>query len=138
MSSTSITHLSAQILTAQSQTGDNRLQCEAIDAALDCATACEACAAACLKAPKVADFIECIRACLDCADICYATARLLARSPAVDSRIAPDQLETSRLAALRCAEICERHAVHSEVCRLCAEACRRNDVAAACLIGEAR
>lgn len=130
-------NLGSQVIANNPSGGGNVTLHECIDATSDCAIACDACASACLREGNVEALLDCVRLCLDCADLCHAVTRMLARVPDLDSRLVPEQLELCRLASVLCAEECERHASQHEHCRICAEACRKNDVACACLLGEA-
>jgi hypothetical protein len=87
---------------------------------LECAQACQRCAAACLAEKDIDRLRECIRLDLDCADICLLCATYLSRQSAFEAAI-----------CLFCADICEacgseceRHS-RFEHCRDCAEACTR-------------
>jgi len=130
-------HLSYEVIANNPGGGDSVLLRECLEATTDCAIACDACAAACLREHHVRELLACIRACLDCADVCHTAARILARVPDLDSRLATEQMELCRLACALCAEECEKHASRHPHCRICAEACRKCDVACSCLIGEA-
>ncbi|RYZ27588.1 MAG: four-helix bundle copper-binding protein, partial [Chitinophagaceae bacterium] len=50
-----------------------------IQTLLDCARACEMCAAACLDEDNVTPMAHCIELDRDCAEICYLGAKLLLR-----------------------------------------------------------
>ena|SRR5438128_8695602 len=104
----------------------------AVDACIQCAQECEACASACLNEGEVTMLAECIRLNRDCAEICWTTAAFMSR----DSRF------SDNLCAL-CAEICDvcsaecaQHAYDhcqrcAEACASCAEECRQMTHAAA-------
>jgi uncharacterized protein DUF326 len=94
----------------------------AIDASLECAQACTACADACLSEDDVAHLAACIRLDLVCASVCDATARTLSIRAGHTETLAR-LLEACATACGACAEECERHASH-EHCRICAEVCR--------------
>jgi len=86
---------------------------------LECATACEECAAACLDEEDVKHMARCIELDRDCADVCFTGAKLLLR----DSNIAHKFLAICQEACRMCAEECSLHS--HEHCQRCAEACRR-------------
>ncbi|GGI05226.1 four-helix bundle copper-binding protein [Egicoccus halophilus] len=99
------------------------LLAKVVEAALDCAGHCTACADACLEEGDPG-LVRCVRSDLDCADICAATAKVVARAGASGA----PWLELVRVCAeacRACAEECEQHAEHHDHCRACAEACRR-------------
>ena len=93
----------------------------------NCASACEACAAACLKEDDIMHMRDCIRFDRDCADICTQAVKLLQR----ESTIAKQYLllceEICRLCAAECGkhqhDHCQRCAA---ACRECAEICHQN------------
>ncbi|WP_345785267.1 four-helix bundle copper-binding protein [Roseisolibacter sp. H3M3-2] len=105
--------------------GDEGALLEAIEACVDCALTCSACADACLAEPGVAELRACIRLNQDCADICDATGRILARLTAPDSPVVGGLLRACLAACQACGAECERHAAHHDHCRACAEACLR-------------
>lgn len=92
----------------------------AIDLLLECATACTACADACLAEPGVEVLRLCIRLNLDCADLCTATARVLSRGAEADIT---SLIEACTRATRNCQDECARHAEMHEHCRICAQAC---------------
>lgn len=96
-----------------------------IDAAGDCAQACEADTDADLSEPHLAEMVACVRLCRDCRDICAAVAAVLSRPAMLDSRVVRPLLEACVASCRSCGEECERHAPRHEHCRVCAEACRR-------------
>jgi len=103
---------------------DAGLFAAAIEAASDCAQACNADTDADLSEQNLAEMVMCIRLCLDCTDICTATAAVLSR-PAERDLSATRQLVGACVAICQsCGDECERHA-HMPHCRVCAEACRR-------------
>jgi len=102
---------------------DTVLRC--IRECLDCAASCTACADACLSENDLGMLVRCIRLNLDCADACDATGRTVARQTAADLGVIRTTLKACAAACLACGQECERHAVHHEHCRLCAEVCRR-------------
>jgi hypothetical protein len=105
-----------------------------VESAQDAASACTACADACLAEDDVASLRACIRRDLDCADIAGTTASVLARQVALDPGLVRVVLEACTVAAKRCAAECELHAGTHEHCRLCAEACRRLEAAGRLLL----
>ncbi|PRZ02679.1 hypothetical protein BCE75_11853 [Isoptericola sp. CG 20/1183] len=113
---------------------DRRLLAGAVEALVECAQACTACADACLSEEMVADLRKCIRSNLDCADICDTTARVLSRHTGYDANISRAQLEACVQACRSCGEQCESHAAMHEHCRVCAEACRACERACADLL----
>ena len=94
-----------------------------IQTLLDCAAACERCAAACLDESDVKYMTHCIELDRDCADICTLAARLLMR----DSEIAHDFLLVCEKICRLCAEECSLH--QHEHCKRCAAECRACEVA---------
>lgn len=95
-----------------------------VDALVECAQACTACADACLGEEVVADLRTCIRTNLDCADSCGTTARILSRQTGGDPTVTRAHLEACVVACRACGDQCEQHAGMHERCRVCAEACR--------------
>lgn len=100
---------------------------ECIQACVDCAQTCTACACAdaCLSEDMIAEMAKCIRTDLDCADVCEATGRVLSRHTGYDANLTRAVLEACATACTSCADECEAHAGMHEHCRTCAEACRR-------------
>lgn len=98
---------------------------EMIQASLDCAQACTACADACLAEPGVEALRRCVRGSLDCADVCEVTGRLLSRHTTPDLDLVRALLWACAAACKACRAECQRHAEHHLHCRICAEACRR-------------
>lgn len=96
-----------------------RAHSELVQILLDCAAACETCAAACLYEEDPAMMARCIETDRDCADICTLGARLLLR----DSENANHYLTACVEACRLCAEECKKH--NNDHCRQCAEACDR-------------
>ncbi|MCK0115740.1 four-helix bundle copper-binding protein [Isoptericola sp. S6320L] len=113
---------------------DRRLLAGAVEALVECAQACTACADACLSEEMVADLRKCIRSNLDCADICDTTARVLSRHTGYDANVSRAQLEACIQACRSCGDQCESHAAMHEHCRVCAEACRACERACADLL----
>ncbi|MER5263986.1 four-helix bundle copper-binding protein [Actinosynnema sp. NPDC002837] len=103
---------------------DRRRLARTIDALIECAEACTACADACLSESSVAELTKCVRTNLDCADICGTTARVLSRHTGYDANISRSLLEACVMACKSCGDECGAHANVHEHCRLCAEACR--------------
>ncbi len=100
-----------------------------IDALNDCAQACTADADADLGEQHVPTLIKCIRLCLDCADVCAATAAITSRLAEYDSKITKPLLEACAATCRDCGDECEQHSKIHEHCRVCAEACRRGELA---------
>lgn len=107
---------------------------ECIAACFECAQACTACADACLAEDMVADLAAGIRTDLDCADVCAAAGNVLTRQTGGQTAIPLAVLEACRTACSTCADECEKHADMHEHCRICAEACRRCEVACGVLL----
>ncbi|GAA2855412.1 four-helix bundle copper-binding protein [Streptosporangium fragile] len=103
---------------------DRGLIADAVQALIDCAQTCTACADACLSEQQVDGLRKCIRTDLDCADICATTARVLSRHTGYDANITRAQLQSCIQACTSCADECARHAGMHEHCRICAETCR--------------
>jgi hypothetical protein len=106
----------------------------AIDASLDAAQACVACADACLAEENVADLRACIGLDEDCADVCIATARVLSRSARYDKFLVQRLLEACVRACSSCAAECRRHAEMHQHCAVCAEACAACETACRVLL----
>lgn len=92
---------------------------ELIRTLLDCATACELCAAACLDEKDVTPMAHCIELDRDCAEICFLGAKLLLR----DAEVAHAYLVVCEQACRKCAEECGKH--DHDHCKRCAESCRK-------------
>lgn len=88
-----------------------------IEQLLNCATACETCAAACLDEEDVTHMAQCIEMDRDCAELCYITAKLLTR----DSEFAHELLALCEKACRQCADECSKH--EHEHCKKCADQC---------------
>lgn len=114
---------------------DAGLLARTVEALLECAQTCTACADACLHEEQPAELRRCIRTDLDCADICAATARVLSRQGDPDPAVLRAQVQACVQACTSCAEQCEQHAGHHEHCRICAEACRACEQACTELLG---
>jgi hypothetical protein len=114
----------------QQQPTDEKLvpvHAELIQEMVNCALACEACAAACMGEENVSMMTRCIELDRDCADICSLAARLLLR----DSEIAAQYLTVVEEICQLCADECNKHEhVHckacAEACLNCAESCRES------------
>jgi hypothetical protein len=112
------TSYSTEILTHQ--------QAEVIQELVNCALACEACAALCLKEPEVRHMVRCAELARDCADTCLQASRLVVRK----SEIADNYLTICDEICRLCADECRLHdADHCEICAAacdsCAETCQR-------------
>jgi hypothetical protein len=105
-----------------------------IDAAGDCAQACEADTDADLSESNVNDMVACIRLCQDCAALCTTTAAVLSRAATMDGRVVRPLLEACVAICQSCGGECEHHAQWHGHCRVCAEACRRCEQACAELL----
>jgi uncharacterized membrane protein len=103
---------------------DRRKLAATIDALIECAEACTACADACLSESSVAELTKCVRTNLDCADVCGTTARVLSRHTGYDANISRTLLEACAMVCKSCGDECASHASMHEHCRVCAEACR--------------
>ena len=106
-----------------------------IDAVSDCAQACAADTDADLSEHNLADMVTCIRLCLNCADVCAATAGVISRPGAYEADVAKPLLQACVAICQSCGDECERHAQHHAHCRVCAEACRRCELACRELLG---
>jgi hypothetical protein len=109
---------------------------ECIEACFDCAQVCTACADACLAEDMVSELVHCIRTDLDCAEICMTTGTVLSRHTGSDASVTETLLEACRVACRVCGSDCASHADMHEHCRICAEACRRCEVACAALLSD--
>ncbi len=107
----------------------------AIEACVECAQVCTACADACLSEKMVADLATCIRTNLDCADICDTTGRVLSRHTGYDAQITRAVLAACVQACQSCGDICGEHATMHEHCRICAESCRNCEQSCRELLG---
>lgn len=110
---------------------DASLVADAIDALVQCSSACTACADACLAEPDVVDLRSCIGLNLVCADICATTARTLAMRSGEDAQVTIRQVTACAQATLTCAERCRRHGEDHQHCAECARACHRASQACA-------
>ena len=104
---------------------DRDLIADAVQATMQCAQSCTACADACLSEQQVDQLRKCIRSNLDCADICGTTARVLSRHTGHDANITRTQLEACIQACNSCGDQCAQHANMHEHCRICAKECHR-------------
>ncbi len=106
-------------------TVDRRALNNCIDAALECASTCTACADACLGEADVMPLRRCIRLNQDCADACGITARVLSRNFDGDPEFVRDLLEACARICAACGAECQHHARHHEHCKVCAAVCQR-------------
>jgi len=91
---------------------------------LDCALACENCAAACLQEENVKDMAKCIGFDIDCADMCFQAARLLQRNSEVGHQYLVLCEEICRICGNECGMHQNDHCQHcAALCQACAEAC---------------
>lgn len=95
-----------------------------IEACLDCAQTCGACADACLGEANVAELTQCIRLNQDCSDLCAATAMVASRQTGSNPGVVRRLLETCAEACRHCGDECASHAGHMAHCAVCAAACR--------------
>lgn len=100
----------------------------AVEAMLDCAQTCSACADACVAEtdPKL---VQCIRMTLDCADVCQAAGAVATRRTGSNATVVLGLLMLAEALARDCAAECDVHAGDHDHCRLCAEVCRRCEAA---------
>ena len=94
-----------------------------------------ACADACLAEEMVTELVHCIRTDLDCAEI-WRQPAVLSRHTGSDASVTEALLEACRVACRACGNDCESHATMHEHCRICAEACRRCEMACAALLSD--
>ena len=113
---------------------DARVLAASIDALSDCAQACDADADADLAEPDLSEMVRCIRLCLDCAEICRATVSVTSRQTDWEATVTRPLLAACLASCQSCGEECERHAQTHEHCRVCAEACRRGELACRTLL----
>lgn len=92
-------------------------QTQIIQELVNCALACEACSTACLAENNVAHLTRCIQLTRDCADICFQASRVVMRKSEVIDHILSNCEEICRV----CADECRKH--QHDHCQLCAEAC---------------
>ncbi len=97
-----------------------------LQACNDCAAACDHCAISCLNEPEPRAFKSCAKATLDCAAVCRLVAELIAR----DSRFTREMYLVCAHVCDATAAECEKHSVDhcqvsAEICRACADECRR-------------
>src|SRR5262245_25920721 len=104
---------------------DKQLLTRSIEACLECAQACTACADADLGEQTVADLVKCARLNLDCADMCETTARVLTRQTGYDRDLTRAVVQACAQACKVSGAECDRHARMHEHCRVCAEVCHR-------------
>jgi hypothetical protein len=86
---------------------------------LECAIACEYCAASCLNEENVDMMARCIELDRDCADTCFHTAKLITRGSEISDVILAACEKICRI----CADECKKH--DTEHCQVCAETCER-------------
>ena len=103
---------------------ENQNHEQLVQTLLNCALACENCAAQGFKEAQSEMMEKCIPLDIDCADICFQAARLLQRN----SALAHEYLLICEKACRSCAEECSKH--DHEHCKKCAQAC--NECAEAC------
>ncbi|MDW8845995.1 four-helix bundle copper-binding protein [Erwinia sp. MMLR14_017] len=99
---------------------------ECIDACYLCATACDNCAASCLKEENLEMMRDCIRLDMQCANIC----RLSAQFMALDSESAKKLCAVCAEICQQCGDECGKHQHDhcqqcAKACHACAEACRK-------------
>jgi predicted PolB exonuclease-like 3'-5' exonuclease len=107
---------------SETRTSQNQLDPEStelIQELINCALACEACAAACLTEQEVTSMTRCIELNKDCADICFLASRLVMRESEVQEQYLAICEEICRL----CMEECQKY--ESEHCKICADTCER-------------
>jgi len=107
-----------------------------IDACIDCAQSCTACADADLAEPNIEELLACTTLCLNCSDVCTSTGSVVTRQTEFVPELVAAVVRACAVACRLSGDECERHAQHHEHCRICAEVCRRceqacNDVLAA-------
>jgi hypothetical protein len=113
---------------------DRDLMLRCIDDCFECAATCTGCADACLGEADVVELVRCVRLNLDCADVCDAAGRVVTRQTESDVGVVRAAIEACIVTCRECAEECERHAVHHDHCRVCAEVCRRCEQACSALL----
>lgn len=106
---------------------ENHNHQQLIEKLLNCISACEHCATACLHEDDVQMMTRCISLDWDCADICAQATRLLQR----DSEIGHQYLLLCEEICRLCAEECGKHQHDhcqqcAEACRICADACHQH------------
>src|SRR5262249_51033781 len=92
-----------------------------VEACLECTASCTACADASVAEADPRSMAAVIRRCLDCADFCQSTLRVVLRQTAESDDVTRAAVERCAVACRECASECERHAMHHEHCRICAE-----------------
>ena len=96
-----------------------------IQAASDCAAACDHCASSCIRDGSAEKMKECIRLDLDCADLCRLVASLAARDSGFVARLARDLDEVCEACAMECSKHEQYHTQQCALaCHRCATACR--------------
>jgi hypothetical protein len=109
---------------------------EAIDAALNCAQACTACADADLAEEDVERLRRCVALDQSCADICIVTARILSRPVQWNAYVVQRVLQACVRICQECAAECALHARHHRHCAICERACLACERACAALLDE--
>lgn len=123
---------------AQAESALSRLAA-CVDACFECAQSCTACAGACMGEPMIGSLEQCVRLNEDCADFCIATARVTSRlGRGVSAALGRTLALACAAACAACAVECEKHAKMHEHCRVCAEACRRREVACMALLASCK
>jgi len=96
-----------------------------IQAASDCAAACDFCASSCLREMDAESVRECIRLDVDCADLCRLVATLAARDSRFVTRLASELAEMCDACATECRKHDKSHYQQCALaCHRCATACR--------------
>ena len=108
---------------------DESLMIESIEACVECAQACTACADDSLAEAEVMQLIKSITLCLNCSVICDATRQVATRQTEQDVDILRAQVVACAEACRVCGAECQRHAAHHEHHRICTEACHRCEAA---------
>ena len=100
----------------------------AIDEMYACAQACTSCADGCLAEQRVTALRQCIRLNLDCADVRHHSHT---REPqnGLGRRGRPQYARCVHHGLPSVRRECQRHASHHGHCRICADACRKCEVA---------
>lgn len=84
---------------------------------IKCITACETCMTKCLQEENPGKMRDCINLQRDCIDICVVTAKFMARNSPHTEHVMKECIELCRL----CAEACRKHPM--DHCQKCAEVC---------------
>lgn len=91
-----------------------------LNALNNCIAACNHCTTACLDEQNVQMLANCIKLDIDCAAICTLLASLVARGSVHANHLLKECEEVCNA----CATECEKHAMHHDHCKACAEACK--------------